>query len=338
MFKKAIAIWVVILIWAGGATPLNALQTTSSKSSPETECQDMGDQLNGHSYRGFSFQRNKKNLEYTFQYRSEDDDLGVKYWRLYPLHEEDDAKDGDKYFQQGTTCLEFESRDVDGGYFYKPTSVKWVKIDRWKNGYPKKWNFEGTITKVRDEVVTLALVGFNSANKVVVFHQQWSMTGQRRGGTILGKLNGLACRIAVVGLPIAQGMYVIPRQALEGLNLAGVPTADKGLLTLEAFSISAGVDQYGRVKGSFGYKLDGGSSDIKKEQELMELAIQELIEHAAGEILEEVELVYPDTANVFQGGIFFAKAYIYLDDWQKSIEYLNESVQEAELDLCNYWD
>ena len=261
----------------------------------------------------------------------------MKKWKLYPLHEKDDVKNGDMYFQQGTTCLEFESRDVDGGYFYKPTSVKEVKIDRWKNGYPKKWNFEGTIIKVRDEVVTLALVGFNSANKVVVFHQQWSMTGQRRGGTILGKLNGLACRIAVVGLPIAQGMYVIPRQALEGLNLAGVPTADKGLLTLEAFSISAGVDQYGRVKGSFGYKLDGGGADSAKLGQLQGLVITQMIEEAKGEALDELIKVYPAFKSL-KTGIFLAEFDMYLDDWQKSIEYLNETVQEADLDLCNYWN
>jgi len=341
MLKKSALLAVSAILLTCGTPPLSAAAARSPESEPALEtrpllnCQPMGDLLMGRSYRGYEFRRDGKNLNYTFRYRLEDDDLGVTRWLLVPLHPTNQAKRGDSQFTLGTSCFSYK----DGySYSYNPKSVRAIEVSRHSNGFPKYWNFDGRLLRVRDEVDSLALIGLNAQGNRVVFHIRYSETGPRRGGTILGKLNGLACRVSVVGLPIAQGIYVVSRKSLEALSLLEVPGADKANLTLEGFSIYAGVDSNGRVKGRFGIRFDGSASDREKILEYGELAVTTMLEELNGELIDDIAMSSPRSARNIKEGLFFVDAELYLDDWMSAIDALEETVSETDLDLCKYWD
>ena len=338
--KKSALLAVSAILLTCGTPPLSAAAARNPESEPALEtrpllnCQPMGDLLMGRSYRGYEFRRDGKNLDYTFRYRLEDDDLGVTRWVLVPLHPTNQAKKGDSQFTHGTSCFSYTGLS----YSYNPKSVRAIDVSRNSNGFPKYWNFDGRLPRVRDEVDALALIGLNAQGNRVVFHIRFSETGPRRGGTILGKLNGLACRVSVVGLPIAQGIYVVSRKSLEALSLLEVPGADKANLTLEGFSIYAGVNSEGRVTGRFGIRFDGSASDREKILEYGELAVTTMLEELNGELIDDIVITSPRSARNIKGGMFFVDAEIYLDDWMYAIAALEETVSASDLDLCKFWD
>jgi len=295
----------------------------------------MGDLLKGNLYRGFNFRRVGKNLEWTFGYRLEDDSYGVSYWQLVPLHPTSQAKSGDKTLSLGTTCYPYE----DGLSYSYDAKRKYSKLSfsRHANGVVRSSAFSGTLNKVRDEVDSLALIGFNKQGERVVFHIQYSYTGPRRGGTIWGKIHGLTCNVSVIMLPIAQGVYMVSSKALEALDLVGVPAAGDANLMLKGFSIYAGVDSYGRVKGTFGIKFDGSASDKAKALEFGQLAVETMLAELTGELIDEIYVANPKWAPTIDDGIFLVDAWIYLEDWQSAREALAETVDQADFDLCNYW-
>ena len=341
MLKKSALLAASTILLTCGMLPLSAAAARSPESEPTLEtrptlnCQPMGDLLLGRSYRGYEFRRDGKDLDYTFRYRLEDEDLGVTRWLLVPLHPTNQAKKGDLQLTLGTSC---QSYDDGYSYSYNPKSVQSISVSRNSNGFPRKWNFDGRLRRVRDEVDSLALIGLNAQGNRVVFHWRYSETGPRRGGTILGKLNGLACRVSVVGLPIAQGIYVVSSKTLEALSLLEVPGADKANLTLEGFSIYAGVDSEGRVKGRFGIRFDGSASDRQKALEYGELAVATMIEELTGEVIDDIAVTNPRSARNIKDGMFFVDATIYLDDWMSAIDALEETVSATDLDLCRIWD
>lgn len=341
MLKKAPLLLAIILLTTGGASPLDARAaevpsaSAFKQSLPSLSCQPMGDLLPGRTYRGFEFRRDRKDLDYTFHYRLEDDDYGVTRWLLVPLHPLSQAKKGDRQISLGTSCYGYE----DGyRYSYNPKSVQSVAVSRNSQGFPRKWNFDGRIRRVRDEVDSLALIGLNAEGQRVVFHWRYSETGARQGGSVWGKLNRLACKISVVGLPIAQGMYVVSSKTLEALDLFNVPGVDNANLQLKGFSIYAGVDSNGRVKGRFGIRFDGDPADMQKALELGELAVTTMLEDLTGELIDDISVTNPRTAIAIEDVMFIVEATIYLDDWMSAIDALSETVSETDLDLCKIWD
>ena len=317
------------------ASPTSAQTEPALRPAPQLSCQPMGEILLGGSYRNFTFSRAKNDLEYTFRYRLEDDDYGVTNWLLVPLHPTSKAKSGDKVFSLGTDCQRYD----DGySYSYNPNSLRQVRMTRGRSGYPSKWNFEGRVTRVRDEVDSLALIGFNNSNQRVVFHWRYSQTGPRVGGTLFGKIQGLACKVSVIGLPIAQGLYVVSSRMLSALELAEVPGADKANLTLQGFSIYAGVDSDGRVKGRFGIRFDGSASDKQKALEYAELAVGHLISELGSGVADDIEVSNPKSAMGIRDGMWTVDAKIYLEDWMSAVDALQETVSETDLDLCKIWD
>jgi len=335
MSKRFAITALLITAILASASPTGALSEPTFMPAPQLNCQPMGDILGGGAYRNFTFSRSKKDLEYTFRYRLEDDNYGVTNWLLLPLHPTTKAKSGDKVLSLGTDCGTYS----DGySYSYNPKSVRQVRMSRGRNGYPTKWNFDGRIGRVRDEVDSLALIGYNSSNQRVAFHWRYSQTGPRTGGTLFGKIQGLACRVSVIGLPIAQGVYVVSSRMISALELAEVPYADKANLTLQGFSIYAGVDSDGRVKGKFGIKFDGSASDRQKALEYAELTVGYLISELGSGVADEIEVSNPKAATGIKDGMWTVDAKIYLEDWMSAVDALQETVSETDLDLCKIWD
>lgn len=335
MSKRLTITALLITALIASASPVRAFSEMSLRPAPQLNCQPLGsDTLIGHNYRNFTFSRSTTDLEYTFRYRLEDDDYGVTNWYLVPLHPTSKAKRGDKVLSMGTGCSTYSNGN---SYSYNPKSVTKVPIIR-NNGYPSKWNFEGRIPRVRDEVDSLALIGYNSSDQRVAFHWRSSQFGPRTGGTLFGKIRGLACRVSVIGLPIAQGVYVVSSRMITALELAEIPYADKANLTLQGFAIYAGVDSDGRVTGSFGIKFDGGASDRQKALEYAELAVGYLISELGSGFADEIEVSNPKSAMGIRDGMWTVDAKIYLEDWMSAVDALQETVSETDLDLCKIWD
>jgi hypothetical protein len=349
MLKKSALVVASTILLACGTLLLNADAARSSVSEPALgtrpmlNCQPMGELLLGQTYRGFSFQRDGKDLVYTFRYRPEDDVLGVTRWELIPLHPTNRAKKGDLRFTWGTDCQSLKAPEDQS---YDPKKTERLKRSPIKspvamstNGAPyiAGWNFDGRLRSVRDEVDALALIGFNAKGNRVVFHWRVAQYGPRRGGTILGKLEGLACRVSVVGLPIAQGIYVVSRKALEALSLLEIPGADKANLTLEGFAIYAGVTSDGRVTGRFGIRFDGNPSDTQKARQYGELAVKTLIGELTGNSVP-TKVTIRNPKFVLIEGRWYVDALIYLDDWMSAIDALAETVDATDLDLCKVFD
>jgi hypothetical protein len=341
MLKKSALVVASTILLTCGTLLLNADAARSSVSEPALgtrpmlNCQPMGELLLGQTYRGFSFQRDGKDLVYTFRYRPEDDVLGVTRWELIPLHPTNRAKKGDLRFTWGTDCQSLKAPEDQS---YNPKKTGPIGIKRNSNGSPIEWNFDGRLFSVRDEVNALALIGFNAKGNRVVFHWRVAQYGPRRGGTILGKLEGLACRVSVVGLPIAQGIYVVSRKALEALSLLEIPGADKANLTLEGFAILADVTSDGRVKGRFGIRFDGSASDTQKARQYGELAVKTLIGELTGNSVPTTRVTIRNPKFVLIEGRWYVDALIYLDDWMSAIDALAETVDATDLDLCKVFD
>lgn len=347
MLKKAPLLLAIILLTTGGTTPLDAQaaeQPTANAlkgSLPSLTCQDTTDS-GGFETRAFNSRREKKNLDYTFRYRLEDEDYGVVRWQLVPLHPTSRAKNGDTRLTKGTSCWTFGCKDCDSynpnlaiSYSFNPKSVQDIAIERWRSGLVKRWTHTGTLRNVRDEVDSLALIGLDARGNRVVYHERFF--NERRGGTFFGSLQRLACKQAVVGLPIAQGMYVVSRKTLEALDLFNVPYADNASLTLEAFSIYGAVDKNGRVKARFGIRLDGDAADKQKLKDYGEFAFTTVLEELAGKRIEQISVTNPVRANNIKNGLLLLEADVYILDWIDAIDAIQETMDENE-DVCKIWD
>jgi hypothetical protein len=336
MSKRFTITALLITALIASASPTRAFSEMSLMPAPQLNCQPMGgDTLIGRDYRNFTFSRAKKDLEWTFRYRPEDDDYGITKWLLVPLHPTSEAKSGDKVLSLGTECANLALRE---SYSYNPKNVRDISVKRRDSGVLYKWNFEGRIRRVRDEVDSLALIGFNNSNQRVAFHFAAAHTGPRVGGTLWGKIEGLKCKVSTIGLPISQGAYVVSSRVLAALDLAGVPYADRANLILQSFSIYAAVDSDGRVKGKFGIKFDGSASDKQKALELAELALDHLLSELGSDVIDDIAISNPRLAKDIDDFIWTVDAKIYLKDWMSAVDALEETVSETDLDLCKIWD
>lgn len=349
MLKKAPLLLAIILLTTGGTTPFDAqaAQQPSANalkgSLPSLTCQDTTD-FSGFETRGFNSRREKKNLDYTFRYRPEDDDYGVTRWLLVPLHPTSRAKKGDLQLTRGTNCFTFGCKGCDSynpnlaiAYSYNPKSVVPVAIARWSTGQPKVWSHTGTLKNVRDEVDTLALIGLDARDNRVVYHQSYFSQGARRGGSFYGWINRGLCNHAVAYLPAWQSMYVVSSKTLEALAFFDVPYADNASLTLEALSIYTAVDKNGRVKARFGIRLDGDAADKQKLKEYGELALTTVLEELAGREIEQISVTNPVRANNIKNGVLMLEADLYFLDWIDAIDAIAETVAENE-DICKIWE
>lgn len=254
---------------------------------------------------------------------------------MVPLHTEPHpTKLGDVRLNFGTAC-----QKISQEAYYAPKSHRYKAVYKHpKTGFPKAWNFHGRLRGVRDEVDKLALIGLNAQNERVVFHMAQVGDGTRYGNVFLGPVARAGCKLINFGMPIVQGMYVVSRKALEALDAAGVPGADKANLTLEAFSIYAGVDKYGRVKGRFGIRFDGNTQDKQKALEYGELGFDTMLEKVSGKPVDVIEVSAPRSATNIKDGLTILDVYLDLDDWMSAVDALHETVTETDQDWCKAFD
>ena len=319
---------------AGTSVTTSVPKVVTPSNAPRT-CLPNEMYLKGYSYRGFESERNSKAINWTFRYRPEDDEVGITRWEIIPLHPRSGkSKSGDLAFMFGNGCERLSSKE---SALYNPGSVREVGIERYGNGIVKQWSFNGTIPNVRDEVDRVALVGFNELGQRVAFHVRGLLQGPRRGGTIMGKIEYLKCRISVIGLPIAQGTYVVTHKTIQALDMAEVPYADKGNLVLEGFAIYQGVNSAGQVTGQVGFGFDGKEVDKDKLLRWSELAVNTAFDKVADRNRE----LAGDNPKTFKDKLgdpkFTIEVKMYLEDWMAALDAIGETVRTSSSDVCKFW-
>jgi len=160
-------------------------------------------------------------------------------------------------------------------------------------------------------------VGLNARGERVAFHVRNMYSGPRQGGTIMGKIENLKCRISVAGLPIAQATYVVTHKSIQALDMAGIPQAKKANLVLEGFAIYQGVEADGRVRAQVGFSFDGSEKDKEKLKQYAEMSLNAALD----KYVSTPEVLGLKTALVVEDGQlkFGFEVVMYLEGWLEAL-------------------
>ena len=323
--------------------PVNVLPAMPNNGSTAVECLTSS---GNNPFPILDVVRKGKNLTVSWSRTRQHLNLNIRWYRAYVLHNDDEAKKGDKQLDFATEC---QRGPINLGFgSYKPSSF----IDC---GSPvaacDKWMFLATISKIRDEANGLAVQGFDRQGRVRVF--DYKAFSECLGCSNSGKVMNWLCKSGKVGLPLAETTLAFSKASLGVLGFAsgGGAAAGAGSLILDRVTVGLGVEKGDAAtaasivsvvleKGNINDAEIAVSKSFKATKLVAGQKIVALVDGSAGRAIEGVLRSAPKYKQVGRGVLVVFEIKSTWDDMTalvSSVKQWNETAEKVG-EACAVWD